>query len=464
MPELFTLTPVEEALQKLFSHLDAGSAAPGRPESGGPSDNSAPLDSASRPPGLVETVPTEKALGRFLAEPVTSPESLPSFSKSTMDGYAVRAADTFGASESLPAYLKLTGEAKMGATPHLSVGKGEAVVIHTGGMLPEGADAVVMIEHTQKSGEGEIEVLRPAAEGENVIQVGEDVGEGSELFPAGHRLRPQDIGGLTALGITRVAAALPPRVAILSTGDELVSPGEIPEPGQVRDINSYTISGIVTRAGGLPVPLGIYPDNYDTIFTAADKAVTTSGSGLTAARGKGSAEDSGRADEGGADILVITAGSSVSVRDLTVRIINGLGEPGVLVHGIAVKPGKPTILGMCRGRPVLGLPGNPVSAMITAQLFLIPLIRHLLGVPLSGVPAARDSVVSAVLSKNIRSAPGKEEYAPVRLTGGSPWAAEPIFGKSNLIYTLVRADGLVKIPIDSNGLHKGEEADVFLFM
>ena len=451
MPELFTLTPVEEALKKLLSHLDAGPAAPGPLDSGSPSGNNAPLDSAARPPGQAETVPTEKALGRFLAEPVTSPESLPAFAKSTMDGYAVRAADTYGASDSLPAYLKLTGEAKMGAAPRLSVGKGEAVVIHTGGMLPEGADAVVMIEHTQKSGEGEIEVLRPAAEGENVIQIGEDVREGSELFPAGHRLRPQDIGGLTALGITRAAAALPPRVAILSTGDELVSPGETPEPGQVRDINSYTISGIVTRAGGLPVPLGIFPDNYDTIFAAAEKAVPTAGS--VSAAGQDSA-----------DILVITAGSSVSVRDLTVRIINGLGEPGVLVHGIAVKPGKPTILGMCRGRPVLGLPGNPVSAMITAQLFLVPLIRHLLGVPLSGVPAARDSVVSAVLSKNIRSAPGKEEYAPVRLTGGSPYAAEPIFGKSNLIYTLVRADGLVKIPIDSNGLHQGEEADVFLFI
>jgi len=429
MPELFTLTPVSEALEKLLSHLDAG-----------PSGRNGRLDSAARPPGLAETVPTEKALGRFLAEPVTSPESLPAFAKSTMDGYAVRAADTYGASDSLPAYLKLTGEAKMGTTPHLSVGKGEAVVIHTGGMLPEGADAAVMIEHTQKSGEAEIEILRPAAEGENVIQIGEDVGEGSELFPAGHRLRPQDIGGLTALGITRVAAALPPRVAILSTGDELVPPGETPEPGQVRDINSYTISGIVTRAGGVPVPLGIYPDNYETIFSAADSALDA------------------------ADILVITAGSSVSIRDLTVRIINGLGEPGVLVHGIAVKPGKPTILGMCRGKAALGLPGNPVSAMITAQLFLVPLIRHLFGVPLSGVPAARDSVVRAVLSKNIRSAPGKEEYAPVRLSGENPRSAEPIFGKSNLIYTLVRADGLVKIPIDSNGLHQGEEADVFLFM
>ena len=414
MPELFTLTPVQEALETLLSKIK-GSAGPG------------------------ETVTTETALGRTLASPVTSPESLPAFAKSTMDGYAVRAADTFGASDALPAYLKLAGEAKMGTSPDLAVEKGEAVVIHTGGMLPQGADAVVMVEHTQKSGDSEIEVSRPAAEGENVIRAGEDVREGSELFSAGHRLRPQDIGGLTALGITGVSVVAPPGIAIISTGDELVSPESNPKPGQVRDINSYTISGIAAQSGGTPLSLGIFPDNYETILNAADSALDS------------------------ADVLVITAGSSVSVRDLTVRVINALGEPGVLVHGVAVKPGKPTILGMCREKPVFGLPGNPVSAMITARLFLAPVIEKLLG---SSKPAGTSlgaGVVRAVLNKNIRSGPGKEEYAPVRLSGENPRSAEPIFGKSNLIYTLVQAHGLVKVPIDSNGLHQGDEVDVFLF-
>lgn len=420
MPELFTLTPPEEALDLFLSGITHGLRR--------------------------ETVAVKDALGRTAAVSISAEEPLPAFRKSTMDGYAVRASDTFGAGESLPAYLTVTGEAVMGSAESPEVRSGEAVLIHTGGMVPEGADAVVMIEHTQHAGRDEIEVLRPVGTGENILQIGEDVTPGSEIFPAGHRLRSQDLGGLTAVGITEIPVFVPPKAAIISTGDEVVPPEQTPAPGQVRDINSYTLSGLVREAGGAPVPVGTLPDSYDAIFTAASEALES------------------------ADILVISAGSSVSVRDMTADVMTNLGSPGVLVHGVAVKPGKPTILGICDGKPVIGLPGNPVSALIVARLFLVPALRRLLGGAVGPNGPAERPFVRARLTKNINSSAGREEYVPVRLTSadqapgsGQSYEAEPVFGKSNLIYTLVHADGLVRVPINANGISAGEETDVFIF-
>lgn len=410
MPEFLHLLAPPEALQRLMEQLEA------RPQ--------------------VETIPTGQALGRVTAGAVVAPHPLPSFPRSTVDGYAVRAADTYGASEALPAYLGLLGEVPMGAAPSISLSLGSCALIHTGGMLPAGSDAVVMVEHTQKVAPAEVEVLRAVAVGENVLKVGEDVAAGQEVIPAGTRLRPAEIGGLMALGITTVEAARPPRIGILSTGDEVVPPEAALGPGQVRDVNTYALGALVVEAGGRPAPYGIVPDREEALLAAARQAL----------------------DE--CQALVITAGSSASTRDLTSEVIGLLGEPGVLVHGVNVRPGKPTILGVCAGKAVVGLPGNPVSALVIAGLFVTPVIAALLGLrqprPSPSVPAR--------LAINLPSQAGREDWIPVRLVSAPEgYQAEPLFGKSNLIFTLARADGLVRIPADATGLSAGAEVQVWLF-
>jgi molybdopterin molybdotransferase len=353
-----------------------------------------------------------------------------------MDGYAVRAADTFGASQTLPMYLTVIGEVPMGRLPGLSVPPGQAALVHTGGMLPEGADAVVMIEVTQRSRENEIEVLKAVAPGENVLRVGDDIAAGVEVFPAGHGLRAQDLGGLAALGVVHVNVARRPRVALLATGDEVVPPETEPAPGQVRDVNSYAVAGQIARAGGLPVRCGIAPDNYEALWLMARAALAE------------------------ADMLVLSAGSSVSVRDMTGAVINALGQPGMLVHGVALKPGKPAILAVCDGKPVIGLPGNPVSAMVVADLFVVPTVYRLQG----AVAWPARKAVQAKLMHNLPSQAGRVDYTPARLItrDGEQWA-EPVFGKSNQIFTLVFADGMIVTPADSNGLQAGEVIEVRLF-
>jgi molybdopterin molybdotransferase len=383
----------------------------------------------------VQTVDTRSALGCVLAAAPRSPVDLPGFTRSTMDGYAVRASDTFGASQSLPAYLTLVGTVAMGAAPTITVGRGQAAEIFTGAMLPPGADAVVMVERTQPLGENEIEVLAPVAPGENLVQIGEDVAQGAEILSTGHRIRPQDIGGLLAVGILSVDVAVPPHVAILSSGDELVLPEETPGPGQIRDINTYTLAALAQETGAQVTVLGIARDTLDDLYSRA------------------------RAGLDDADMLIMTAGSSVSTRDLTREVIGRLGRPGILQHGIAVKPGKPTIIAVCDGKPVIGLPGNPVSALLVARQIVIPMIKYALG-ERQRIPAT----VKATLTANIASATGRDDLIPVRLSeqNGSIHA-EPVFGKSNLIYTLVEADGLVHVPLNSNGIKAGTVVEVSLF-
>jgi molybdopterin molybdotransferase len=384
----------------------------------------------------VEEIETTEALDRVTAAPVVAPYPLPPFTRSTVDGYAVRAADTFGANDSLPAYLTVIGEVPMGAAAELTLAVGQCAIIHTGGMLPAGADAVVMVEHTQNARLGELEVLRAVAPGENVLKVGEDVTQGMEVIPAGTRLRPAEIGGLMALGFTRARVARRPRVGILSSGDEVISPDEELGPGQVRDVNSYSLGALVQQAGGFPVRYGIFADRAEALRAGAGRALAE------------------------CDIVIITAGSSASSRDLTAEVINSLGEPGVLVHGVDVRPGKPTILAICAGKPVIGLPGNPVSALVIASLFVVPVLHVSLGLR-TARPAAR---VSARLTNNLPSQAGREDWVPVRLLDTSQGHhAEPVFGKSNLIFTLARADGLVRIPPAANGLEAGQWVDVYLF-
>lgn len=405
----FTVRTLQEALQTLLDAIT-------------------PID-------RTEALPTAAAAGRVLAIAPTSPIDLPQFNRSTMDGFAVRAADTFGASDTLPAYLAQVGSVPMGAVPGFCLETGQTAEIFTGAMLPDGADAVVMIERTQQAGD-EIEVLAPVAPGENVVKIGEDVAQGAAILPAGHRLRPQDIGGLLAVGVTQVTVMARPRVAILSSGDELVTPDQTPELGQIRDINSDTLAALFAEAGAVTSLLGIAADDYDDLLRRARD-------GLSAA-----------------DMLVLTAGSSLSTRDLTVRVVDALGAPGVLQHGLAVKPGKPTILGVCAGKPVFGLPGNPVSAFVVARQVVLPALRHL-----HGEPATPPRTIPARLTGNVPSRSGRLDTVPVRLSTADDGVtlAEPVFGKSNLIYTLIHAQGLVEVPLNTGGFKAGETVAVMLF-
>lgn len=408
MSEFLTLLPPADALALLQSHL---------------------------PPAVppIESIDTETGLGRVTGRAVIAPESLPGFSRSTVDGYAVRAADTFGAGDSLPAYLQLIGEVPMGAAPEFSLLHGTAAEIHTGGMLPEGADAVVMLENTQLARPGELEVLRAVGVYENILKAGEDVSEGQVVLPAGVKLRPAEIGGLMALGLIHIDVVKKPRVGILSSGDEVVLPNMKVQPGQVRDVNSYSLSALVEQAGGIPVRYEIIPDRAEDMKAS-----------LAAALAEG-------------DLVVVTAGSSASTRDLTAEVVNQMGEPGVLVHGVNVRPGKPTILGVCSGKAVIGLPGNPVSALVIARLFVIPVIDHLLG----RVTPERKGRLQAVLSVNLASQAGREDYVPVQLLATEKGlTAEPIFYKSNLIFTLAQADGLVRIPANATGLAAGSVVEI----
>lgn len=409
-PEFFQLTAVADALKRLGEQW--------------------------QPQPARETIATVDALDRVLAADIRSPEQIPAFRKSTVDGYAVKAKDTFGASDALPAFLTVRGELKMGLAPQADIGGGEALLIHTGGMLPESADAAVMVERTQVSAEGEIEVLRAVAPGENVIQAGEDVERGALLFARGQRLRPQDIGGLLAAGCAAVDALCRPRVGILSCGDELLPPEAALRPGQVRDINAYTLGALAQKLGALPVRLGIAADNPEDYFRRAAAGLAN------------------------CDILLLSAGSSVSARDYTRDVINRLGKPGVLLHGLAIKPGKPTIIAVCGNKPVIGLPGNPVSALLVARQLLPFLVARFEGQPLEPPRSVR-----ARLAQRVASATGREDWLPVRLRQRSDGArlAEPILGKSNLIFTLANADGLLNVPLNAGGYDAGAEVDVILF-
>lgn len=391
-----------------------------------------------------EWIESTESLGRVAAEDVLAPHDLPEFPRSTVDGYAVHAADTFGASDGLPAYLKFIGEVPMGAAPDRPVGGGECALIHTGGMLPQGSDAVVMLEHTQTveggvSGVSEIEVLRPAAEGENTLRVGEDVAAGAFVIVKGTPMTPAAIGGLMALGVLCLRVARIVKIGLISTGDEVVPPAARPRAGQVRDVNSQALRNLIRQAGGDAVLYGIFPDDMAALTETARKALSE------------------------CDAVVITAGSSASSRDMTSQVIDSLGEPGVLVHGINTRPGKPTILGVCGGKAVIGLPGNPVSALVNGVLFILPLIERLTGK--TPTPAA---TVQAQLTLNLPSQAGREDWWPVRLLPASApeeqvrHLAEPVHGKSNLIFTLARADGLLKIPADATGLSAGEIVEVML--
>jgi len=393
-----------------------------------------------------EKIHISHSLGRVLADEILSPENLPVFDRSTMDGYAVKSADTFSAAESRPALLTLVGDILMGTMPEGALSKGEAMKIATGGALPQGADAVVMFEQTQSIDTQSIDVVKPVAPLENVIQAGDDIKKGEVILSRGHRMRPQDMSALASVGIVHISVFEKPKVAIISTGNEIVPATTTPAPGRIRDSNSYNLEGLITQAGGVPVRQGIIPDEYARLRETLEAAIKDCA------------------------LVLLTGGSSVGVADLTAKVINDAGRPGVLVHGVSIKPGKPLIVGLIatpeKQVPVFGLPGHPAAVSICFELFVKPVLVRMSGeVPhaaLEGLSSYR--VVKAKLERSISSSPGREDHVRVTLEkkDGQLWA-RPVFGASGLISTLVKAVGTVVVPTNKIGIETGEEVEVRLF-
>ena len=386
-----------------------------------------------------ETLELKHAIGRVLAEDVQAPEQLPPFSRSTMDGFAVRARDTFGCSDSEPALLQIVGEIAMGSSGQdLILQPGQTCKIWTGGELAAKSDAVVMIEYSHQLDGQTVEFFKPVAPGENVILAGDDTRPGQKILAKGRQLRPQDLGVLAGLGLTRINVCRKPVVAIISTGDELVPPEKKPGPGQIRDINSTTLAALIRECGAIPHQVGIIPDNLETMLAACNKAVAES------------------------DMVLLSGGSSVGKRDFTLKVFKKLKDTTLLAHGVAIRPGKPTLLAKTKNKALFGLPGHVASAMVVFYLFVRPLLLQL-----AGQTKNRDLLcIEAVTGEQIPSTIGREEYVRVRLDWPEKTTtpvASPVYGKSGLLSPLVRADGLLVIDRDCEGMDQGETGRVLLF-
>ena len=393
-----------------------------------------PLEEARARAGGFAPIGAERVLlaaanGRVLAADLVAKVDLPGFRRSTMDGYAVSASSSFGASDSAPALLSVVGALEMGKRAELGVKPGQAARLLTGGMVPPGADAVVMVEQTEALDETTIEVTRAVAPGQNIIEPADDVARGDRLLEQGTRLRPQELGLFAALGCGEVEVFARPVVAILSTGDEVVPIEADPAPGEIRDVNSYTLSAMVERAGCLPRPLGIVGDDFDALLAACRSALAE------------------------ADAVLLSGGSSVGSRDLTLEVLEALADSRVLLHGVAIQPGKPTILADVGGRAFWGLPGHVASAMVVFHVLVRRQLEHL-----GGARPGLELRVPARLSRNVASVHGRRDFVRVRLEQRDGWlCAVPVLGKSGLIRTMVEADGLVEIDRDAEGLDEGAE-------
>lgn len=381
------------------------------------------------PAQSVEKVPVEESAGRVLAVVVSADTDIPGFDRSVVDGFALRFTDTTGAGDAVPALLRMAGRISMGAGDHtLVIRQSECAYIPTGGVLPEGADAVVMVEHTEEAGETVL-VKRPVSRGENVLRRDEDFRKGEVVFHPGRRLTPQDAGVLAACGCSTVTVTKKPVIGIISTGNELVPPDVLPRPGEVRDANAPMLAAWLAGYGCVPRLYGRVRDEREAFGAVIAKAVPE------------------------CDLVLLSGGSSKDDRDMTAGVIAAEGE--VLLHGIAIAPGKPTIIGRVRGKPVFGLPGHPASAFVVLVAVVRPLIDTMLGLER---PMLR--TIAAALVENIPSQRGREEYVRVRVEDGR---AFPLFGKSGLLNTLVKSDGLVRIPAEYEGLEKGSIVEVILW-
>lgn len=390
------------------------------------------IEKEFKPLGQTESVPLSAALGRVLAEPITAQEYVPDFDRSTVDGYACRAADTFGCSDAIPAILNLAGEVLMGQGADFALSRDSCIYVPTGGAIPKGADCAVMIEYTEDYGDGTVGIMKPGAPGMNLIFRGDDVFPGKEILPAGRVLTAQDIGALAAIGRISVPAARRVKVGVISTGDELVPPDKTPGPGQVRDVNSPLLTAMLEAFGAEAVSYGIVVDDEALLRRKMQDAVRD------------------------CDAVILSGGSSVGVKDAACRIIESMGE--LLLHGIAIKPGKPTILGKTGNKPLIGLPGHPVAACFVAQLFVLPLLGRLMG------RKQEDFTVTAELTESLGANHGREQInaCHLRREGGKLMAA-PIRSKSGLITQLAGADGYFIIERDCEGLPRGAQVHVYLY-
>lgn len=384
--------------------------------------NSFKKDQANEAVGIMDS------LGRTLGEDILAPLSLPPYNRSAVDGFCVNWEDVSGASETLPVFLKVVDNIEMGQAPSKILSSNETMAIATGGMLPSGADAVVMVEYTERLTDDEVAIYDSVASFENVLKEGEDIKQGEVVLTKGVRITPENISLLSALGIKEVKVTKKKVVGILSTGDELIELGMPLKDGYIYNSNGPGLITAVLENGGIPKYYGIIKDEFDTLKNSLQEAVSQ------------------------CDIVILTGGTSVGVKDFVEKAINSIGAPGVLVHGIAMKPGKPTIIGQVGSVPVFGLSGNPVSAMLGFRLFIQPLLN----------PKKGETIVAKV-ARNIPSAGGREDYIPVKLsTNEGQLMASPIFSKSNSIGSLTKMDGLLIMEKDCEGLVVGSEGKVIL--
>ncbi len=379
-----------------------------------------------------ESVPLYDAVGRTLAQDVFAKEYVPSFHRSTVDGYAVRAADTFGCSDSIPAILQICGEVLMGQAADFTVSSNTCAAVPTGGAIPEGADAVVMLEYTEAYNADTVGILKPAVPGSNLIFKGDDTIPGKLVLQAGRILNPQDIGALAAMGCGTVQVVKKLQIGVISTGDELVPVENTPKEGQIRDVNTVMLCAMIKNMGCVPLQYPKIPDQDAALENALRQAVTK------------------------CDIVLISGGSSVGLKDATCRVMERQGH--VLLHGISMKPGKPTLLANIQGKPVFGLPGNPVAACFVTQLFVRAAVEQLTGSVLSV------QKVTAQLKQAVDSNHGREQFCAVRLKkSGDVIYAEPVRSKSGLITSLAGTDGYFCIPRDCEGMPRDSKIEVVLF-
>jgi len=381
-----------------------------------------------------EKLPLASIEGRVLADAITADLDIPGFTRSTMDGYALQGAATFGATESNPGYLTVVGSVAMGERPDFRIGPGEAVRIATGGMLPPGADAVMMIEHTEALDDNTIEIYKSVAPGQHVVARGEDIALGQTLLTGGQRVRPQEAGLLAAMGCETVRVFRKPRIGIISTGDEVVPVGNVPGPGQIRDVNSTTLSAMTAAAGGHPQVYGIVQDRFELLKTTCARALAEN------------------------DMVLISGGSSVGVRDFTIEAFEAQEDAEIMVHGVSISPGKPTILARSGAKPMWGIPGHITSAMVVFRVLVQPFVEYLSGLD---DRFRRVFTIPCRLARNLSSSQGRVDFVRVRLvTRDGELYAEPLLGKSGLIHTMVKADGLVRIEAHVEGLDKGDRVAV----
>ncbi|SHK19183.1 molybdopterin molybdotransferase MoeA [Tepidibacter formicigenes] len=380
----------------------------------------------------LEEVSILNCLDRILGEDIISDINVPEFNRSTVDGYAIKSSDSHGCSDSLPSFLDVAGEVNMGESIDTKIKSGQAVYVPTGGMIPEGADSVIMIEHVEKLDDITIAIHRPLFPGENVIYKGDDIKKREVILNKGKKITPQDIGVLASLGVGTVKVYKKPKFYIISTGDEIIDLDEELTLGKIRDINGYALYSLIEKLGGEIVNRVIVKDDYELLREEVDKALNTS------------------------NIILISGGSSVGTRDFTYDVINSFDGKGVLVHGVSIKPGKPTLIGEGKGKVIFGLPGHPVSSIIVFKIFVEYLVKEIIGIN------KEINKTKAIMDYNIHSSPGKETYQMVSLDerDGKLYAV-PNFGKSGLITLLSKSCGYVVIKSEEEGLYKGQEVDMY---